>query len=205
MLPYINKWNHTFDKNDEIKPILEYFADKGCLGFLLDIGVSKALDVFTFTFGHKNERIYLNRESENVYVVIDSINRREKTYFKHKALSVVSNIVIYRMIDEVCQKLSIEFGDEISDDLKGVWNVFLSSLHDGFIHQLQKDFSYSNYNEEVRCVELTLFKEKVCIYIYDNNAVLVETSEHESFTGTAGEFAFTKQLNETLTHFSNLD
>ena len=201
--PFLDKWNHAFNENGEIKSILEYFADKGCLGFLSSIGVSDALQDFSLVFKHEDERVALSYYGENLYTITDLTYKGE--YFRPKALSVMSDIVIDRMVDDVRQKLSVKFDGEISDDLKGVWNVFLSFLHDAFIHQLQQDFYYSYYNDEDKCIELTLFKERVCIAIYDNGSILVETSEDDSFTGGAGEYGFTKQLNEALTHFSNLD
>lgn len=208
MLPYINKWNHVFDKSDEIKPVLEYFADKGCLGFLIEVGASNAFDFFTLVFKHENEKILLDRQSEGIYVVTDLTNRKEKTYFKHKALSVVSDIVIDRMIDDVRQKLAVKFDDEISDDLKGVWNVFLSDIHNGFIHELyrlDKDSRNFWYDDEDKDIQIDIFNDKVSMCINENGSVLVETTEHKSFTGYVGELEFTKQLNETLTYFSNLD
>ena len=135
MLPYINKWSHAFNENGEIKSILEYFADKGCLGFLSSIGVSDALQDFSLVFKHEDERVALSYYGENLYTITDLTYKGE--YFRPKALSVMSDIVIDRMVDDVRQKLSVKFDGEISDDLKGVWNVFLSFLHDAFRLRLQ--------------------------------------------------------------------
>jgi hypothetical protein len=203
MKPYVNHWSHATEDNAEIKSILEYFADKGCLGFL-HIRVSNALDLFTFAFGHKDEKFAFSYYGENLYTITDLSNHRENTYFKPKALEVMSDIVIGRMVDDVRQELSLKFSNIENKELWGCWNLFLAFLHNAFIYQLRKDSYYTNYNEDDDCIELTLFNERVCIYIYDNGSILVETTEDESFTGNVGEFGFTEKLTEVLTYYSNL-
>lgn len=209
MLPYINKWSQAkINENAEIKSILEYFADKGCLGFLSRIDIGNIMEDFTFIFKHEDEVFDFHYDLENVYTITHINSGKQKTYFRSKALSVMSDIVIDRMIDDVRQKLSIKFDSEISDDLKGVWNVFLSVIHNGFIHELYRldnDSRNFRYDNEDKDIQINLFNDRFSIFINENGSILVETSESESFTGNVGELEFTKQLNETLTHFSNLD
>lgn len=201
-MPYSKKWNIEDYSDEKIKGILKYLHYNKHLNFvsLIDADELNCIYIECYTkefciyIGMKD--YYVKDLSTNAYLFISENQAKILKYI---------NSMISELVDEMIQKLSEKFILEISPTLQEIWCKFLSSLNDVFIQEIYNNDWYLKYDDEDGCIVLTLFNENVCIYIYENESVFVETSNIIDTweSGKVMEFYFTNKLNNILTEFSN--
>jgi len=201
-MPYSKKkWNIEDYSDEKINLILKYLYYNKHLGFISLISVDTNwiyFKCYTKEFGvYIGETEYYVKDfPEGHYLSISESQIEIAKYI---------NSMILQSVDEMIQKLSEKFISKISLNLQKIWYEFLTSLNDVFIQEIWNNDWYLNYDEEDGCIKLTLFNENVCIYIYENESVFIETSDIIDTweSGKVGEFVFTNKLNTILTNFSN--
>ena len=201
-VPYSNKWNIEDYSDEKIKLILKYLYFTKHLGFISIIDVDDMNWIY-FKCYTKEFGIYIGADD---YYIKDLSNDSYLLISKNQVeIAKYIDSMVLELVDEMIQKLSEKFISEISPTLQEIWSKFLSSLNDVFVQEIWNNDWYLKYDDEDGCIVLTLFNKNVCIYIYENESVFVETSNIIDTweSGKVMEFYFTNKLNNILTNFSN--